>query len=168
MTVRFVDSVRVEKVDRIPEATPPVGAERYMIKVMGDQVLLINEATNETFVVRIVGTVPPAVEVTKGPEPTITRATIPISGNLPPYTGHRYGPYSGILAMQFDVTWRPASLVCVDYVDVNSGTGPAHCTYGTGISAQFPIDPSQTVYAVVLNLGPNTITYSGTLTLYYQ
>jgi len=165
--VRFVESVRVDRVDRVPEVPAPAGVKYYKAKLVGDQLLVIDEVTNETFVSKIVEVVPPGVMVEKGPEPAIVRVVVPISGTLAPSSAGSYGPYSGVLAMQFDVSWSPAS-VCVGYVDAYTWTGQLACTFGTRISTQFPVDPSQTVYAVVINQGTSAVTYSGALTLYYQ
>jgi len=101
-------------------------------------------------------------------KPAIIRVTVPISGTLPPNSGNAYGPYSGAIDLQIQLSWSPASYVCVGYVDASTGSGPATCTYGTSVSADFSINPSETIYAIVTNSGPNTITYSGTLTLYYN
>jgi|GEM_PF-1141762 hypothetical protein len=166
--VRFVESVRVDRVDRVPEVTAPAGVKYYKAKLVGDQLLVIDEVTNETFVSKIVEVVPPGVMVERGPEPAIVRVVVPISGTLAPSSAGSYGPYSGVLAMQFDVSWSPASSVCVGYVDAYARIGQLACTLGTRISTQFPVDPSQTVYAVVINQGTAAVTYSGTLTLYYQ
>jgi hypothetical protein len=166
--VSFVESVRVDRVDRVPEAPAPAGVKYYKAKLVGDQLLVIDEVTNETSVCKIVEVVPPGVMVERGPEPTIIRVVVPISGTLAPSSARSYGPYSGILAMQFDVSWSPASNVCVGYVDAYTRIGQLACTFGTRISTQFPVNPSQTVYALVINQGCATVTYSGTLTLYYQ
>ncbi len=166
--VRFVESVRVDRVDRVPEAPAPAGVKYYRAKLVGDQLLVIDEVANETFVSKIVEVVPPGVMVERGPEPTIIRVVVPISGTLAPSSARSYGPYSGVLAMQFDVSWSPASNVCVGYVDAYTWIGQLACTFGTRISTQFPVDPSQTVYAMVINQGTAAVTYSGTLTLYYQ
>ena len=117
---------------------------------------------------KTVEVVPPGVMVERGPEPTIVRVVVPISGTLAPSSSRSYGPYSGVLAMQFDVSWSPASNVCVGYVDAYTWIGRLACTFGTRISTQFPADPSQTVYAMVINQGTAAVTYSGALTLYYQ
>jgi hypothetical protein len=166
--VSFVESVRVDRVDRVPEAPAPAGVKYYKAKLVGDQLLVIDEVTNETFVSKIVEVVPPGVIVERGPEPTIVRVVVPISGTLAPSSSRSYGPYSGVLAMQFDVSWSPASNVCVGYVDAYTRIGQLACTSGTRISTQFPVDPSQTVYALVINQGTAAVTYSGALTLYYQ
>jgi hypothetical protein len=166
--VRFVESARVDKVDRVPEVPAPAGVKYYRAKLVGDQLLVIDEVANETFVSKIVEVVPPGVMVEKGPEPTIVRVVAPISGTLAPSSARSYGPYSGVLAMQFDVSWSPASNVCVGYVDAYTRIGRLACTFGTRISTQFPVDPSQTVYAMVINQGTAAVTYSGALTLYYQ
>jgi hypothetical protein len=165
---RFVESVRVDRVDRVPEVPAPAGVKYYKAKLVGDQLLVIDEVTNETFVSKIVEVVPPGVMVERGPEPTIVRVVVPISGTLAPSSARSYGPYSGVLAMQFDVSWSPASNVCVGYVDAYTWIGRLACTFGTRISTQFPVDPSQTVYAMVINQGTAAVTFSGTLTLYYQ
>jgi len=166
--VRFVESVRVDRVDRVPEVPAPAGVKYYRAKLVGDQLLVIDEVSNETFVSKIVEVVPPGVVVEKGPEPTIIRVVVPISGTLAPSSASSYGPYSGVLAMQFSVSWSPASKVCVGYVDAYARIGRLACTFGTRISTQFPVDPSQTVYAMVINQGTAAVTYSGALTLYYQ
>jgi hypothetical protein len=166
--VRFVESVRVDRVDRVPEVPAPAGVKYYRVKLVGDQLLVIDEVANETFVSKIVEVLPPGVMVERGPEPTIVRVVVPISGTLAPSSARSYGPYSGVLAMQFDVSWSPASNVCVGYVDAYTWIGRLACTFGTRISTQFPVDPSQTVYAVVYNQGSAAVTYSGALTLYYQ
>ena len=166
--VRFVESVRVDRVDLVPEVPAPAGVKYYRAKLVGDQLLVIDEVANETFVSKIVEVVPPGVVVEKGPEPTIIRVVVPISGTLAPSSASSYGPYSGVLAMQFDVNWSPASKVCVGYVDAYARIGRLACTFGTRISTQFPVDPSQTVYAMVINQGTAAVTYSGALTLYYQ
>jgi len=101
-------------------------------------------------------------------KPAIIRVTVPISGTLPPSSGNAYGPYSGAIDLQIQLSWSPASYVCAGYVNASTGSGPATCTYGTSVSADFPVNPSETIYALVGNGGPNTITYSGTLTLYYN
>jgi len=101
-------------------------------------------------------------------KPAIIRVTVPISGTLPPSSGNAYGPYSGAIDLQIQLSWSPASYVCAGYMNASTGSGPATCTYGTSISADFPVNPSETIYAIVGNGGPNTITYSGTLTLYYN
>jgi len=166
--VRFVESVRVDRVDRVPEVPAPAGVKYYKAKLVGDQLLVIDEVTNETFVSKIVEVVSPGVMVERGPDPAIVRVVVPISGTLAPSSAGSYGPYSGVLAMQFDVSWSPASNVCVGYVDAYARIGQLACTLGTRISTQFPVDPSQTVYAVVINQGTAAVTYSGALTLYYQ
>jgi hypothetical protein len=166
--VRFVESVRVDRVDHVPEVPAPVGVKYYRAKLVGDQLLVIDEVANETFVSKIVEVVPPGVMVEKDPEPTIIRVVVPISGTLAPSSARSYGPYSGVLAMQFDVSWSPASKVCVGYVDAYARIGRLACTFGTRISTQFPVDPSQTVYAMVINQGTAAVTYRGALTLYYQ
>jgi hypothetical protein len=166
--VRFVESVRVDRVDRVPEVPAPAGVKYYRAKLVGDQLLVIDEVANETFVSKIVEVVPPGVMVERGPEPTIVRVVVPISGTLAPSSARSFGPYSGVLAMQFDISWSPASNVCVGYVDAYARIGHLACTFGTRISTQFPVDPSQTVYAMVINQGTAAVTYSGTLTLYYQ
>jgi len=166
--VRFVESVRVDRVDRVPGVPAPAGVKYYRAKLVGGQLLVIDEVTNETFVSKIVEVVPPGVMVEKGPEPTIVRVVVPISGTLASSSARSYGPYSGVLAMQFDVSWSPASNVCVGYVDAYTWIGYLACTFGTRISTQFPVDPSQTVYAMVINQGTTAVTYSGALTLYYQ
>jgi hypothetical protein len=166
--VRFVESVRVDRVDRVPEVPAPAGVKYYRAKLVGDQLLVIDEVANETFVSKIVEVVPPGVMVEKDPEPTIIRVVVPISGTLAPSSARSYGPYSGVLAMQFDVSWSPASNVCVGYVDAYTRIGRLACTFGTRISTQFPVDQSQTVYAMVINQGTAAVTYSGALTLYYQ
>jgi len=153
--VRFVGSVRVDRVDRVPEVPAPAGVKYYRAKLVGDQLLVIDEVANETFVSKMV-------------EPTIVRVVVPISGTLAPSSARSYGPYSGVLAMQFDVSWSPASSVCVGYVDAYARIGQLACTFGTRISTQFSVDPSQTVYAMVINQGTAAVTYSGALTLYYQ
>jgi hypothetical protein len=101
-------------------------------------------------------------------KPAIIRVTVPISGTLPPNSVSIYGPYSGTIDLQIQLSWSPASYVCVGYVNASTGSGPATCTYGTSISADFPINPSETIYVTVGNFGSDTITYSGTLTLYYN
>jgi hypothetical protein len=101
-------------------------------------------------------------------KPAIIRVTVPIPGTLPPNSGNAYGPYSGAIDLQIQLSWSPASYVCAGYVDASTGSGPATCVYGTSVSADFSINPSETIYAIVTNSGPNTITYSGTLTLYYN
>jgi hypothetical protein len=101
-------------------------------------------------------------------KPAIIRVTVPISGTLPPSSVSIYGPYSGAIDLQIQLSWSPASYVCVGYVNASTGSGPATCTYGTSISADFPINPSETIYVTVGNFGSDTITYSGTLTLYYN
>jgi len=101
-------------------------------------------------------------------KPAIMSVTIPISGTLPPNSGDAYGPYSGAIDLQIQLSWSPASYVCVGYVNASTGSGPATCTYGTSVSADFSINPSETIYVTVGNFGSDTITYSGTLTLYYN
>jgi hypothetical protein len=101
-------------------------------------------------------------------KPAIIRVMVPISGTLPPSSGDAYGPYSGAMDLQIQLSWSPASYVCAGYIYASTGSGPATCTYGTSISADFPINPSETIYVTVGNFGSDTITYSGTLTLYYN
>jgi len=101
-------------------------------------------------------------------KPAIIRVTVPISGTLPPSSVSIYGPYSGAIDLQIQLSWRPASYVCAGYIYASTGSGPVTCTYGTSVSADFPVNPSETIYAIVGNGGPNTITYGGTLTLYYN
>jgi hypothetical protein len=101
-------------------------------------------------------------------KPAIIRVTVPISGTLPPSSVSIHGPYSGAIDLQIQLSWSPASYVCVGYVNASTGSGPATCTYGTSVSADFSINPSETIYVTVGNFGSDTITYSGTLTLYYN
>jgi hypothetical protein len=53
--VRFVESVRVDRVDRVPEVPAPAGVKYYRAKLVGDQLLVIDEVANETFVSKIGG-----------------------------------------------------------------------------------------------------------------
>jgi len=101
-------------------------------------------------------------------KPAIIRVTVPISGTLPPSSVSIYGPYSGAIDLQIQLSWSPASYVCAGYIYASTGSGPATCTYGTSVSADFPVNPSETIYVTVGNFGSDTITYSGTLTLYYN
>jgi hypothetical protein len=80
--VRFVESVRVDRVDHVPEVPAPVGVKHYRAKLVGDQLLVIDEVANETFVSEIVEVVPPGVMVEKDPEPTIIRVVVPIGLGL--------------------------------------------------------------------------------------
>ncbi len=99
-------------------------------------------------------------------KPAIIRLTVPISGVLPPNSSSVYRPYPRATDLQIRLSWSPASYVCVGYVDASTGSGLAACTYGTSISADFPINSSGIIYAIVANGGPITITYNSTLALY--
>ena len=158
-------------------ATPLNGY--YEAKLEGNLLKIIDPRTGKVIVIRIrfvnssaVRAVPEAAP-SNGVEryeikPAIIRVTVPISGTLPPSSGDAYGPYSGAMDLQIQLSWSPASYVCAGYIYASTGSGPATCTYGTSVSADFPVNPSETIYALVGNGGPNTITYSGTLTLYYN
>ncbi len=61
--------------------------------MVGDQLLVIDEVANETFVSKMVEVVPPGVMEEKDPEPTIIRVVVPISGTLAPSSARSYGPY---------------------------------------------------------------------------
>ncbi|KUO87002.1 MAG: hypothetical protein AT715_07230 [Thermoproteus sp. JCHS_4] len=99
-------------------------------------------------------------------KPAIIRLTVPISGVLPPSSSSVYGPYPRAMDLQIQLSWSPASYVCVGYVDASTGSGPATCTYGTSVSADFPVNSSEIIYAIVANGGSITITYNSTLVLY--
>ncbi|MCY0889824.1 MAG: hypothetical protein OWQ51_02395 [Pyrobaculum arsenaticum] len=100
--------------------------------------------------------------------PDLTKAQQPISGTLEPYSAHLYGPYTGLINIELNVSWSPAGYLCLGYVDLDTGNGPGVCYYGGSASASFPLNPSQRVDAVVANINSYTVSYSGTLTLYYQ
>lgn len=100
--------------------------------------------------------------------PDLTKAQQPISGTLEPYSGNSYGPYTGLINIEFNVSWSPAGYLCLGYVDLDTGNGPGVCYYGRSASASFPLNQSQRVDAVVANINSYTVSYSGTLTLYYQ
>ncbi|MGC9050716.1 hypothetical protein [Pyrobaculum sp.] len=102
------------------------------------------------------------------PSPDIIKSPQPISGSLPPGTGDSYGPYTGLINIEFSVSWSPTGYLCLGYVDLKTGSGPGICSYGQRASASFSLDPSQNIIAVVYNPNSYSITYSGTLTLYYQ
>ncbi len=102
------------------------------------------------------------------PSPDIIKAQRPISGTLPPGTGDGYGPYTGLINIEFNVSWSPTGYLCLGHVDLNTGSGPGICSYGQRASASFSLDPSQSIIAIVHNLNPYTLSYSGMLTLYYQ
>ena len=160
-------------------AVPPDGY--YEAKLEGNLLKIIDPRTGKVvaqgMVVRFVNSsavkAVPEAAPSNGVErneikPATIRVTVPISGTLPPSSVSIYGPYSGAIDLQIQLSWSPASYVCVGYVDASTGSGPATCTYGTSVSADFPVNPSETIYVTVGNFGSDTITYSGTLTLYYN
>ena len=160
-------------------AVPPDG--QYEAKLEGNLLKIIDPRTGKVvaqgIVIRFVNSsavrAVPEAAPSNGVEryeikPAIIRVTVPISGTLPPSSVSIHGPYSGAIDLQIQLSWSPASYVCVGYVNASTGSGPATCTYGTSVSADFSINPSETIYVTVGNFGSDTITYSGTLTLYYN
>jgi hypothetical protein len=159
--------ISVKKVSSVPRVPWPENAEPCEMKLVSNNTVMVAcKASNRTFYARIARRIPPAVKVERGPEPAITKAVISASGQLESGERDEYGPYAGTLAIEFRVGWSPVSLVCVGLLYTDTNSGPCACTYGTVIATQFPTDTDREYYAAILNVGPATITYSGTLTLY--
>ncbi|WP_052883215.1 hypothetical protein [Thermoproteus tenax] len=102
------------------------------------------------------------------PSPDIIKAPQPISGTPSPGAGDGYGPYTGLVNVEFNVSWSSTGFLCLGYIDWNTTTLTYTCSYGQSASASFPVNPSDYISPVVINPSSYSITYSGTLTLYYQ
>ena len=44
--------------------------------------------------------------------PDLIKATLPISGTLGPYSWDGYGPYTGLIDIEFNVSWSPTGYLC--------------------------------------------------------
>ncbi len=102
-------------------------------------------------------------------KPELTKLRVSISGSLTPGTFHKYGPYTSCLAIEVSVTWTPSNqMLGIGIVDAETGEGYGYWFTGGSAQVQFTTDWTKSYYIYILSYENNTetITYSGTITLY--
>lgn len=105
-------------------------------------------------------------------EPQVWNTSFPLTGSLGPSYLYASSPYSGYLYLTISISWSPAKQV-LD-VGFKYSDSPnfyySRLTNGSG-TAGFSLDPSRSFQVLIYNPSPpnnQTITYSGTVTLFFQ
>lgn len=53
-----------------------------------------------------------ALATTAERRPNLIKAVLPISGTLEPYSAHLYGPYTGLINIEFNASWSSTGYLC--------------------------------------------------------
>jgi hypothetical protein len=106
-------------------------------------------------------------------ETLLIRIRTPISGTLAPSYADPYGPYYGAIAICVSVSWTPADQV-LDVIIFDKATGQGYLYRLTSGSASTPCPSTRNWKEPIVLIGnpkplnTKTITYSGTITRYYD
>jgi len=104
-------------------------------------------------------------------EPDLWKKTVSINGILPPGTGYEYGSYSGCTAISVTVTWNPGNQVLgIGIREEGTTSGYGYWYTGGSAGITFSVDPSKSYLIYVLSHHNNseTISYSGTIVLWFE